>query len=207
MRCPSEKKVITILILVTGSLTILNVGVQAVVDYQQEMQDVNKHARVHVYSLTHPIAESLWDLDLSQLNQLMLSIGEDDYIRNIRLTGVNGTYLDANLSPQLTSTAYILDLKYNGRYLGNISYMVDEEIIQREVLSKLALGLLVNVIEAGIILIVIVVVIGKLITTPLLDLCKVSKGINPRTSRKITLPQGLPTVKMSCLLSLKHCKI
>ncbi|MGR5303738.1 GGDEF domain-containing protein [Vibrio mediterranei] len=186
-----RNKIITILIIVTGALALLNVSIQAYVDYRQEIHNVNKHARVHVHSLTYPIAESLWDLDLSQLQQLMLSISEDDYIRNIRLTGVDGTYLDANLSPNIKTNPSILELRYNGRYLGNISYMIDDEIIQEEVISKLALGLLLNIIEAVIILVVILYIVRKLITTPLLDLYRLSKDISPRTSSKVKLPQDL----------------
>ncbi|WP_160171231.1 hypothetical protein, partial [Vibrio sp. ER1A] len=186
-----RNKIITILIIVTGALALLNVSIQAYVDYRQEIHNVNKHTRVHVHSLTYPIAESLWDLDLSQLQQLMLSISEDDYIRNIRLTGVDGTYLDANLSPNIKTNPSILELRYNGRYLGNISYMIDDEIIQEEVISKLALGLLLNIIEAVIILVVILYIVRKLITTPLLDLYRLSKDISPRTSSKVKLPQDL----------------
>ncbi|MGX9518033.1 sensor domain-containing diguanylate cyclase [Vibrio mediterranei] len=186
-----RNKIITILIIVTGTLTLFNIAIQAYIDYRQEIHKVNKHARAHVHSLTYPIAESLWDLDLSQLQQLMLSISEDDYIRNIRLTGVDGTYLDANLSPNIKTSPSILELRYNGRYLGNISYMIDDSIIQEEVISKLALGLLLNIIEAVIILVVILFIVRKLITTPLLELYRLSKDISPRTSSKVKLPHSL----------------
>lgn len=186
---PLRYKLIAIMVVVTGVLTFLNLAVQGYFDYQQDIIEVKQHATRHIRSLTFPISEALWDLDLEQLQQLLFSISEDEYIRNIRLTGIDGTLIEANTTLDLEQAGAMFELRYNGRYLGNLSYALDDSVIREHVMSKLAFGLLLNTLEVLVILLVMVTIISKMVTTPLLELLNLSKNINPETSSKIELPK------------------
>jgi diguanylate cyclase (GGDEF)-like protein len=99
--------------------------------------------------------------------------------------------LDANVSELLTSTTHSYELRHNGRMLGTLSYQIDDSKIQEEVLSRLALGFLLNTLEALVIIAIVVVVVYSLVTKPLNELYKISKTINPQTSSKLKLPDSL----------------
>jgi diguanylate cyclase (GGDEF)-like protein len=184
-------KIIAIMVIATGFLALLNISIQAYVDYQQEMNQAETNTLSHVRSLYYPISEALWDLDLRQLEQLLVSISKDSNIQNIQLKSTDGTMLDANVSELLTSTTHSYELRHNGRMLGTLSYQIDDSKIQEEVLSRLALGFLLNTLEALVIIAIVVVVVYSLVTKPLNELYKISKTINPQTSSKLKLPDSL----------------
>ncbi|MGR5501896.1 sensor domain-containing diguanylate cyclase [Vibrio sp. DNB22_10_4] len=184
-------KIIAIMVVATGLLALLNISIQAYVDYQQEMKQAEDNTLRHVRSLYYPISEALWDLDLRQLEQLLISVSKDSNIRNIQLKSTDGTMLDANVSEPLTSTTHSYDLRHHGRMLGTLSYQIDDSKIQEEVLSRLALGFLLNTLEALVIIAIVVVVVYSLVTKPLNELYTISKTINPQTSSKLKLPNSL----------------
>jgi diguanylate cyclase (GGDEF)-like protein len=179
------------MVVATGLLALLNISIQAYVDYQQEMKQAEDNTQRHVRSLYYPISEALWDLDLRQLEQLLISVSKDSNIRNIQLKSTDGTMLDANVSEPLTSTTHSYDLRHHGRMLGTLSYQIDDSKIQEEVLSRLALGFLLNTLEALVIIAIVVVVVYSLVTKPLNELYTISKTINPQTSSKLKLPNSL----------------
>lgn len=184
-------KIIAIMVVATGLLALLNISIQAYVDYQQEMKQAEDNTLRHVRSLYYPISEALWDLDLRQLEQLLISVSKDSNIQNVQLKSTDGTMLDANVSQPLTSTTHSYDLRHNGRMLGTLSYQIDDSKIQEEVLSRLALGFLLNTLEALVIIAIVVVVVYSLVTKPLNELYTISKTINPQTSSKLKLPNSL----------------
>lgn len=184
-------KIIAIMVVATGLLALLNISIQAYVDYQQEMKQAEDNTLRHVRSLYYPISEALWDLDLRQLEQLLISVSKDSNIRNIQLKSTDGTMLDANVSEPLTSTTHSYELRHHGRMLGTLSYQIDDSKIQEEVLSRLALGFLLNTLEALVIIAIVVVVVYSLVTKPLNELYTISKTINPQTSSKLKLPNSL----------------
>jgi diguanylate cyclase (GGDEF)-like protein len=179
------------MVVATGLLALLNISIQAYVDYQQEMKQAEDNTQRHVRSLYYPISEALWDLDLRQLEQLLISVSKDSNIRNIQLKSTDGTMLDANVSEPLTSTTHSYDLRHHGRMLGTLSYQIDDSKIQEEILSRLALGFLLNTLEALVIIAIVVVVVYSLVTKPLNELYTISKTINPQTSSKLKLPNSL----------------
>ncbi|WP_162674632.1 hypothetical protein [Vibrio variabilis] len=184
-------KIIAIMLVATGFLALLNIAIQAYVDYQQEMEQAENNTLRQVRSLYFPISEALWDLDLRQLEQLLISISKDDSIQNIQLKGIEGTMLEANVTEPLSVQTHQYDLRYNGRMLGTLSYQIDDSKIQEEVLSRLALGFLLNTLEALLIIAIVVVVVYSLVTKPLNELYAISKTINPQTSSKLKLPNSL----------------
>lgn len=186
-----RRKIIAIMVVATGLLALLNISIQAYVDYQQEIRQAENNTLNQVRSLYYPISEALWDLDLRQLEQLLVGISKDGHVQNVQLKGVDGTALNANVSGLLNTTIHSYDLRHNGRMLGTLSYQINDAKIQDEVISRLALGLLLNTIEALVIIAIVVVVVYTLVTKPLNDLYTISKTINPRTSSKLKLPTSL----------------
>ncbi|USD61405.1 diguanylate cyclase [Vibrio sp. SCSIO 43140] len=184
-------KIIAIMLVVTGLLAIVNINIQAYVEYQQELVDIENNATRHVRSLSHPISEALWDLDLRQLEQLIVSISEDKYIRDIRLDGIDGTQISSSDDSFQSNDHHSYELRYNGRFLGILSYHIDDALIQQEVLSRLWLGLALNTLEALVIILVVIIIIYVLVTKPLKELYTLSKTINPKTTRKLELPESL----------------
>ncbi|GMQ45951.1 GGDEF domain-containing protein [Vibrio sp. 10N] len=184
-------KIIAIMVVATGVLAIVNISIQAYVDYQQEMAQVEDNTMRHVRSLYYPISEALWDLDLRQLEQLLISISKDSNIQNIQLNGIEGTQLKANVTEPLDVMTHSYDLRYNGRLLGTLSYQIDDSMIQEEVLSRLTLGFVLNTIEALVIISIVVIVVYTLVTKPLNELYTISKTINPKASSKLKLPDSL----------------
>jgi diguanylate cyclase (GGDEF)-like protein len=179
------------MVVAAGFLALLNTSIQAYVDYQQEMNQAEDNIQRHVRSLYYPISEALWDLDFRQLEQLLVSISKNSNVQNIQLKSLDGAMLDANVSEPLNSKTHSYDLRHNGRMLGTLSYQINDSKIQEEVLSRLALGLLLNTIEALVIIAIVVVVVYSLVTKPLNELYTISKTINPQTSSKLKLPNSL----------------
>lgn len=184
-------KIIAILIVVTGLLAIININIQAYVDYQQELVEIENNATRHVRSLSHPISEALWDLDLRQLEQLIQSISEDKYIQDIRLDGIDGTLIGSSENSFQSNEHRSYELRYNGRFLGILSYNIDDSLIQKEVVSRLWLGLALNTLEALVIILVVITIVYVMVTKPLKELYTISKTVNPKTTRKLKLPDSL----------------
>ncbi|GAL34738.1 hypothetical protein JCM19240_4288 [Vibrio maritimus] len=53
-------KIIAIMVVATGFLALLNISIQAYVDYRQEMNQAETNTLSHVRSLYYPISEALW---------------------------------------------------------------------------------------------------------------------------------------------------
>lgn len=184
------RRMASLIIAASTLFAMLTIAVQMYFLYHDTLSSAS--AQVDAYNVTNlpSISQSLWDIDLDQLNTHLTSLYELPHVRNVRLFGNDGTSIE--LVDQIQVDRGIdYPLVHDGKRIGWLNVQLEMAQIYNELWNQFVVILLSNGVKTFLMVFIILAIVQRLITRHLALLSSVTDSIDLAGHKKTKVPEEL----------------
>lgn len=183
------KRIIVLLIIISGTITFLATATQLYFSYQQQFSDIEKrHNEIKTIQL-NLLASALWDFDLNLLQQRLDALVNIPHIDYLNIDA--GTY-KMNAGHQITGskTSKTFDIMYYSPFndvqekVGTLYVESDTDKIYQSLINQFFTIFFINLFKTVIVCYVILVIFHYSINERLFTIMKYLRNYNPRHDKK-----------------------
>lgn len=183
------RRLILLLILISGTITLITTLSQLYLDYNQEMDDVHKRHHEIETIHTQALAASLWDFDLVMLQQRLQGLTNLPYIDYLKVQSGNyefstGQPIKKNVFKNQFPLIYT-DIDNNEEHnIGTLVVESDMTGIYYLLAKRFMMALALNTFKTAIVCYIILLIFHKSINTRIFAIAKYLRKYNPRHNKE-----------------------
>ncbi|GLO62789.1 histidine kinase [Vibrio sp. MACH09] len=192
------KRIILIMVLISGTVTLTATTLQLVWDYKREVSDVeNRHKEIETIHVPL-LAASLWEFDLKLLQQKLEGLINLPRINYLEVRSASELfYAGSPVKDNALTDEYLIvyQSSYNEEpeILGTLRVESDQQEIYDYLIRQFVITLIINAFKTIIVCLVILMVIHISINRRIFSIAQYLRRYNPRHPSK---PLKLPSTKV-----------